>query len=72
MSINPNAPAFARTANSSASSQEGITIRAYLAGLAMQGVLAGRPELVNLDGSVAHYAVIQTDALIAALNKSTT
>ncbi len=64
--IDPNAPAFARAASSSRSSEDGISTRTCLAGLAMQGLCANG---WNLDDLIASTAVKRADALIAALNK---
>jgi len=53
--------------------QKGLTIRQYYAGLAMQGLLAAHPEenAFNYE-QTAISSVDFADALIAALNKTTT
>ncbi len=72
MTIDPDAPAFARPMaygdyGRSDPGQRGMSIRTHLAGLAMQGFLA-----CYGNGTDAQQAVKQADALIAALNKPTT
>lgn len=49
-------------------SEDGMTIRQFYAGLAMQGVLITHGE--DLDGVIASRAVKYADALIEELNKT--
>ena len=71
--INPDAPAFPvppPTLVSPATvafAGPGITIRAYFAAMAMQGLLASGSN--NDDADIARYAVVVADALILQLNK---
>ena len=44
----------------------GITVRAYFAAMAMQGLLAGGSN--SDDENIARYAVVVADALIVQLN----
>ena len=71
--IDPNAPAFPRESSPTAYGTTGVTTRTYLAGLAMQGMLAN-PSLIDGDGLpwIAEHAVKMADHFITALNKSTT
>lgn len=51
--------------------QEGIDVRTYIATAALQGMVAGRKELMDKEDAPCHArcAVWLADALIAELNK---
>lgn len=49
--------------------QRGITLRQYYAGKALQGLVAHQGDRVSQD-HIAHWAVIEADALIAELEKT--
>jgi len=78
MKIDPNAPAFA--AATCGDWNQGISIRAHFASIAMQGMLANhdlvrvaeavcRKQSLIASDFIAVLAVIQSDALINELNK---
>ena len=73
MRIDPKAPAFPRDGSVDDNgnvdySERGMPVRTWLAGLAMQGLLANAK--VDCDaGDLAKWAVESADALIAELNK---
>lgn len=74
--ITGNEPTFARIASSQNGTkvgpQEGLTIRQYYAGLAMQGLCANSiPGQHHAFPFLANEAVQYADALIAELNKPT-
>lgn len=70
--IDPNAPAFPvqgfKEVQGHKIVEDGLTIRAYFAGLAMQGILTSGRE-VQSGHTASSMAVMWADALIAALNK---
>lgn len=75
MKLNPNAPAFPSPPEVNShgtiisSGRPGLTVRAHLAGLAMQG-LAAAPGFRGFPAEKsAQLAVSMADALIAELNK---
>lgn len=75
MKIDPQAPAFPAPNDANVNGQPGLTVRAYFAGLAMQGLCAN-PALQQIDARsaathVSVSAVRMADALIAALNGET-
>jgi hypothetical protein len=73
MNINPNDPAFPIVdANEKSSIAPGLPIRAQLAAMAMQGILANSPDWDGKDTSInwiSVHSVKYADALIAELNK---
>lgn len=81
--MNPNDPAFpsptdrAPTGEVNAWAEPGMSLRAYFAGLAMQG-LSSNPfsseacKAICGDASISKASIELADALIEALNKPTT
>lgn len=77
--IDPNEPAFpggisatAKATDDAPPTQAGISIRAYLAAKAMQGILAGEGGNDIKTKLLASWSVECADALIAELNKEAT
>ena len=78
VTIDPNAAAFPKAGISQLSdhtgnnyedgANEGITIRAHFAAMAMQGIIGNAREPVTAE-MVAEWSAKAADALIAALNK---
>lgn len=50
--------------------QEGMTLREYYAGLAMQGIISACGDRQSSDKTIAYWAVQKADALIAELAKT--
>lgn len=65
-------PAFARPSHGTGYenvSQEGMSLRAYLAGKAMQAYISADTDLIWPDAKIAEMSVNAADALIAELAK---
>jgi hypothetical protein len=63
--------AFPVTSDATNNGQEGMSLRAYFAAQAMQGLMANsHPELITMKSKdVAAWSVEQADALLAALTQ---
>lgn len=67
LKVDPDVPAFPVDPNHN--SREGISIRTWLAGIALQGLCACSDPAMNDVDDAAKTAVGYADALIAELNK---
>jgi len=71
MKTNPNDPAMAGNEYDHGQFNPGLTKREYFAAMAMQGIIA-KPATLTTNEKFAAAAVSMADALIAALNETST